>query len=134
MTDLPDDKVALDKISQDSNAFSLAILRTSPDCVKLLDPDGSVSFMSENGLCAMEISDFGDISGQTWWELWPEDHREALSAAFRKAVSGEDASYSGWCPTAKGTMKNWDVRITPLQEPDGSIRSVLAVSRDVTHF
>lgn len=33
------------------------MLRKSPDCVKLLNTEGRISFMSENGMCAMEIDD-----------------------------------------------------------------------------
>lgn len=39
-----------------------AALDRSVDCVKLLIPNGTVEWMNRNGLCAMEISDFDDVS------------------------------------------------------------------------
>ena len=50
----------------DGAALSLAMLRNSPDCVKLLNNKGRISFMSENGMCAMEIDDPDQIAGKTW--------------------------------------------------------------------
>ena len=112
-------------------ALTLALLRNSPDCVKVLNTSGRIGFMSENGRCAMEIDDFKAIAGKTWWDLWPEANRADLAAAFGRSVSGEDVTYEGECPTAKGTPKRWTVRMTPIADDAGVVRSVLAVSREV---
>ncbi len=115
----------------DSSSISLALLRNSRDCVKLLNMEGRISFMSENGQCAMEIDDMSMIAGKPWWDLWPASEREGLSSAFAEAANGKDVEYRGHCPTAKGTPKDWEVRLTPVVEQDGTIKSVLAVSREI---
>ncbi len=115
-----------------SDGFALAYLRSSPDCVKLLSTDGRINFMSENGMCAMQIDAFESIKGAHWWTLWPEELRETLQRAVKDAAGGESVGFDGACPTAKGEPRQWSVTVSPVRAGDGSITSLLAVSRDVT--
>ena len=126
------DAAMLGEIALDQGAFTLAHLRASPDCVKLLNAQGRITFMSENGMCAMQIDSPAEITGKTWWELWPAEARDSLRAAVDRAFAGQIATHRGSCPTAKGEPREWDVRVSPLVNGDGSITQVLAVSRDVT--
>ncbi|MFQ1698996.1 PAS domain-containing protein [Loktanella agnita] len=126
------DATVFDSGAVAGDTLSLAMLRNSPDCVKLLNASGRVSFMSENGLCAMDIADHKDVAGKCWWDLWPEDARAQLKTAFQQGLAGQNVTFMGHCPTARGVPKDWDVRITPVHNGDGTITSVLAVSRDVT--
>ncbi len=129
---LPHDASAVVAAKADATALTLAMLRNSPDCVKLLNIEGRISFMSENGMCAMEIDNPDQIAGKTWWDLWPQESRGNLQASFERARDGEEVTFAGACPTAKGDLRDWQVSITPVVEMDGKITSILAVSRDVT--
>nr|WP_303652856.1 PAS domain-containing protein [Paludisphaera mucosa] len=102
------------------------------DCLKVLSLDGRVLSMNEVGLCMMEIDDFEAIRDRSWAELWPEDSRERLREALRQAAAGRPAQFEGRCPTARGTVKEWDVRLTPILGPDGATDRIYAISRDVT--
>ena len=48
------------------DALASVLLQCSPDCVKLLDARGNVTFFNESGLCAMEIDDFEMVRGMYW--------------------------------------------------------------------
>jgi len=39
------------------------------DCIKILDLEGRLHFMSEGGLRAMEIDDFATVKGCSWQEF-----------------------------------------------------------------
>ena len=129
---LSNDAQAVAASGTDAPTLTLAMLRNSPDCVKLLNSEGRISFMSENGMCAMDVDDHAQVAGKTWWDLWPADQRKALEVAFADAISGQDATHSGRCPTAKGRERDWSVALTPVFASNGEVSSVLAVSRDVT--
>ncbi|HEY9660319.1 MAG TPA: hybrid sensor histidine kinase/response regulator, partial [Allocoleopsis sp.] len=48
------------------------------------------------------------------------------------AQTGELIRFQGFCPTARGTPKWWDVVVTPIFSPDGQVIQLLATSRDIT--
>jgi len=117
-------------VTGDQTGFAATVLECSPDCLKVLDSSGNVLFFNVNGLCAMEIDDFGQVAGAFWPTLWPD---QALAkGALEQALSGIVGSFRGFCPTAKGTPKWWDVIVTPVPNEDGPIERLIVISRDIT--
>ncbi len=47
-------------------AFLSSVLGSSTDCIKVLDLDGKLTFMSEGGQRVMEVSDFNAVAGCPW--------------------------------------------------------------------
>ena len=130
---LPDDNLAaLDLLDGAEKGFTLSVLDGSPDCIKLLEMDGRLSFMNSNGMCAMEIDDFAQVSGAEWPVLWPRESHDALARAMTDARNGRTTRFEAFCPTAKGTPRWWDVTVSPVRAPDGRVLRILACSRDVT--
>lgn len=112
--------------------LTLSIFDASPDCVKLIDLNGNIVHMNSNGLCAMEIEAFSDVTGRPWPNLWPADAQERLAAALEDAVLGGEVDFEAFCPTANGASRWWSVHIAPVRDSDGTIRYLLATSRDIT--
>jgi PAS domain S-box-containing protein len=108
------------------------MMECSPDCVKLLDHEGRVCFFNANGLRAMEIESFASVKGAYWPSLWPEENRDDARQAFADALKGATGSFTGFCPTAKGTAKWWDVLVTAVPTSDGPPKRLLVISRDIT--
>lgn len=108
------------------------IFEGSPDCVKLLDREGRLLSMNRNGQCTMEIEDFSAVRGLHWAALWPEESRPAIHQALDAAREGSTGHFSAFCPTAKGTPKWWDVKVTAVAGSEHSPARLLSVSRDVT--
>ncbi|HEX2556395.1 MAG TPA: PAS domain-containing protein [Microvirga sp.] len=112
--------------------FNRSILEASADCIKVLTLGGHVHSMNEYGRRLIEISDIEQVKGQLWIEFWSHDQRAAVQNAINAARSGGVGRYSGYRPTAKGTPKWWDVVVTPVRGPGGTLTHLLVVSRDVT--
>lgn len=112
-----------------SERFNRAIFQSSPDCVKVLNHAGELLDMNTAGMCAMQMDDLEQMKGKRWEELWPADAQEVIQQALEKARKNESSGFRGFCPTAKGTPRWWDVAVSPVQDGSGRI---LAVSRDVT--
>ena len=110
----------------------LLVLEQTTDCVKLLSLDGTVLWMNANGLCAMEIDNFCNIEGKQWGTLWPAEARAQIENAYVFADSGDAAQFEAFCPTAKGTDRWWDVRVTQVNAPNGDPAGYLSISRDIT--
>jgi diguanylate cyclase (GGDEF)-like protein/PAS domain S-box-containing protein len=129
--DVHDRKIAQDAL-RDSEAFARSVLDSSPNCMKVIDLEGRLQFISGPGLRAMEIDDFAALRGRTWESLWPPGYVAQARAAMRQAMSGAIARFTAFRPTAKGTPKWWDVSVSAIPGPDGRPVRLLIVSRDVT--
>jgi signal transduction histidine kinase len=116
---------------QIDGGLALTMLEQSPQCIKLLDQSGRLCFMSENGQQLMEIDDFTAIDGTEWWKLWPEKSQATLRNAVAAARGGMMVVFEAACPTARGKMKHWRVRVSRVEggELDGMI---IAASEDVS--
>ncbi|WP_378970757.1 PAS domain-containing protein [Methylobacterium komagatae] len=112
--------------------FLAGVLGSSTDCIKVLDLDGKLTFMSEGGQRVMEVSDFNAISGCPWPDFWAgSGHAEAV-AAVQGAREGRSASFVGCASTMMGTPKWWHVAVSPIPGRDAKPQRILSVSRDIT--
>ncbi|MBS7455760.1 two-component system sensor histidine kinase NtrB [Coralloluteibacterium stylophorae] len=117
-----------DHPAPDGRYFSL--LAASQDCVKELDLDGRILFISENGRKALEAGDGDVLCGRSWIDLWPEGGRAQAREAVAKAADGVTASFRAFGPTCRGTPRWWDVVIAPF--PTGEGQRLLGIAHDVT--
>jgi PAS domain S-box-containing protein len=115
-----------------SEEFNSRILASSADCIKVLDLDGGVEFMTEGGMCVMEVEDFASIQGAHWPSFWEGEEHARASAAINEAKTGGTGRFEGFARTMKGTPRWWDVIVTPMNGPDGAPEKLLSISRDVT--
>ncbi len=109
-----------------------AILKSSRDCIVVLDLDGNTRFVSPGGIEAMEVSDVDAIIGLSWLRVWDGGDNAAARAAVAIARQGGIGRFRGFCPTHRSTPKWWDVVVSPLAGVDGRIDGLVAIARDVT--
>ena len=118
--------------SSASNAMLAAVLDQSADCIKVIGPDGTLDFMNRNGRCALGIDDFTLVAGKNWWDMWPTESRHLVRNAIATARNHGSARFEGFCPTAKGEPRWWDVTVSPLRDDQGELRGLISISRDVS--
>ncbi|GAN54639.1 PAS domain S-box protein [Tanticharoenia sakaeratensis] len=133
VVDMTDLKVAETALAA-SEELNRRIFESSADCIKILDLDGRLLFMSEGGRTAMEIEDFSRVRNCPWLDFWNGPQRAAASRALDAARQGGTGRFQGAAPTAKGNARTWDVVVTPIRGADGRPERVLAVSRDITRL
>lgn len=112
--------------------FLRSVLDASLDCIKVVDLDGRLTYMNANGLCAMEIDDFSQVSNACWWDLWPAEGAIDIKNAIEAGRKGEPTRFEAFCPTAKGTPKWWDVSVSPVRDDSGRVNHLVSISRDIT--
>ncbi len=114
------------------DAVLTALLDNSRDCIKLLDPEGRVLYVNHAGLLVRQMAGAEDVLGRYWWELWPAEAEAAVREAHANAAAGKIWDFRGFCPTAQGAPKWWDVRVSPVTDASGKVIRILVVSKDVT--
>ncbi|MFD1703898.1 HWE histidine kinase domain-containing protein [Methylopila henanensis] len=112
--------------------FIRSVLAASEDCIKILDLDGALVFMSEGGQKVMEVDDFEQLRGCHWPDIWTGGGAAHAKAALAAARAGRSYRFQEMANTARGNPRHWDVQVTPIFGPDGRPESILSVSRDVT--
>lgn len=117
-----------------SQEFARKIVESGIDCVKVLDLEGRLEYMSPSGQSAFAISDLSGYFGRNWVEFWRQEDQPLAAAALAAARAGGVGSFQGDCATAQGERKYWDVRIAPARGPDGQIERLIAVSRDISEL
>ena len=117
---------------KNSEEFNRSIFENSPDCVKVLELDGTLHSVNSNGLCILEIDDLALFIGKSWIDFWEGDENEVAYQAVKTARNGRTANFEGFCKTTKGTLRYWDVSIAPIFGGDGKPVRLISTSRDIT--
>ena len=112
--------------------FMRGVLASSGDCIKVLDLDARLIYMSEGGQSVMEIDDFGAVRGCPWPDFWEDEGNVSALAAIAAARAGRAGHFQNFANTYKGSRRFWDVQVTPILGRDGLPERLLAVSRDIT--
>jgi PAS domain S-box-containing protein len=118
----------------ENEAFTERVLASINDCIKVLDLDANLTFMSEGGQRIMEVSDFNAIRGCPWPDFWQDQGNLEAKAAVLAAKHGQNASFMGAAQTMAGNMKWWHVQVSPIFGKDGKPEKILCVSRDMTNL
>lgn len=117
---------------RESEAFMRGVLGASSDCIKVLDLDAKLAFMSEGGKRVMEVSDFNAVAGYPWPSFWEGTGNLAAKEAVASAQAGRAAAFQGYADTMKGNRRYWDVQVSPIFGCDGKPERILSISRDIT--
>ena len=107
------------------------LLQASPDCVQILSPDGILQVINSRGIRLFEMDDQPSPIGSPWENLWPAEEVGRVRGALDAARAGRQTQFQGFCPTARGTPRWWDVLVAPAPGAAGEPRLV-AISRDIT--
>jgi diguanylate cyclase (GGDEF)-like protein/PAS domain S-box-containing protein len=126
------ERVCAQHALHESETLQQSVLEASTDCIKLLALDGTLEFMNGPGQRAMELNSADKVLGKKWINLWPVQGRKAAQSAIEEALMGGSSRFTGYCPTAKGKPKWWDVVISPVFNEAGTVARLVAISRDVT--
>jgi PAS domain S-box-containing protein len=120
------------KLLSQNFEFLNQVLETSVDCIKVIDLDGNLLYMNNGGQLAMEIDDVTQVKRSSWLSFWSGCYLDIAQTAFYNAWAGKSGRFEGFCQTAKGTPKWWDVLVSPMLDLEGNVSQILSVSRDIT--
>ncbi len=109
-----------------------ALMENIEGCIKLINLQGELEYLSPRGLCLLEIEDKTQVLGTKWSALWPKDLQNKIDDAVRLALSGQSSEFSAPCPTAKDNLKYWQVRVFPIYDNNKTLLGILSISTDKT--
>ncbi len=128
------DRRAAEEALRASEVFSRSILEANPECMKVLDLQGRVLFMSSPGQRLLGVEDLSAIEGKPWADVWPAESRGLVENAVERAQRGEAVEFSASCLTFKGERRCFHNVLRAIPGPDDLPAQLLAISRDVTEI
>ncbi|MBW4022060.1 MAG: PAS domain S-box protein [Proteobacteria bacterium] len=126
------EKRRADEARLEALGLNTLILNSSRDCILVLDLEGRIEFVSPGGMESLEMAEPAPILGTPWTDLWAEEDRTTAALALATARGGQLGRFQGVCSTWRGTQKCWDMMVSPLQGPDGSVARLVTAGRDIT--
>lgn len=127
--DIHDRKMAEDALAI-SEARLRAIVDTTPECIKIVDPDGTLVYMNHSGLQMIEAAATDVIGNAKVFELIATDFREEWQQNHTRVCQGESLRWEFDIISLQGRLRHMETHAVPLPTPGGYAH--LGVTRDVT--
>ncbi len=107
------------------------VIEASPECVKLLSPDGTILQMNRAGLAMLEADAPEQVVGHAALDLVVPEHQAAFRALLARVTAGEQGGLEFQVTGLKGGRRWLETQMVPL-ERGGHVHALLALTRDVT--
>lgn len=130
LVDLSDRKSAEAALAASEARFR-AVFETTPECIKLVAPDGTLLQMNDAGLRIIEAAGPQAVEGRSIYGIIAPEHRTAWQANHERVCRGEALSWEFDIIGLRGRRRHMETHAAPLRLPDGRLAQ-LAITRDVT--
>lgn len=108
-----------------------AIVDNTPDCVKVIAPDGSLLDMNASGLAMVDASDFEMVRGKSVFDVIAPEDRGRYREFHARICRGEKGALEYDAIGLQGRRRHLESHGTPLRLADGTLAQ-LALTRDIT--
>jgi PAS domain S-box-containing protein len=108
-----------------------AIVETTPECVKVVDHNGTLLHMNSVGLSMVGAESSDAVIGKNICNLIAPEDRERFRAFNEKICQGEKGSLEFDIVGIQGERRHMESHAAPLRNADGALVQ-LAVTRDIT--
>ncbi|WP_242929051.1 PAS domain S-box protein [Pontibacter vulgaris] len=117
------------KQAEESETRLQAIIEATPECIKIVTPEGKLQYMNRCGLTMIE-GDEGLLGKASVLDIIAPEHRIAWKKNHLSVCEGNSISWEFDIIGLKGTRRRMETHAVPL--PGTAGKSHLAVTRDIT--
>ncbi len=129
--DITGRRQAEEKLARSENRLR-AIFETEPECVKLIDAEGTILEMNPAGITMLEADAPGQVIGHCAYPIAAPEGRAAFQSAIEDACRGRSGKLDFDIVSLKGKRRSLESHVVPLRDQGGNVIAALAISRDVT--
>ena len=119
---------------RDSEARFRTILETVPECVKVVDADGTLLEMNPAGLRMIEAESIDAVRGLSVLDLVTPEYHASFQQGLKEVVQGRKDTRSFEIVDFKGDRHWMEQYAVPIleNESENGVAKMLAVTRDIT--
>jgi PAS domain S-box-containing protein len=115
----------------EANEQLRAVIETTPECVKIVAPDGALLFMNPPGLEMIGASSAEVVIGNSVYSIIAPEDRERFRQFNERVCGGERGSLQFEIVGLNGVRRHMESHAAPFRQSDG--RTVhLAITHDIT--
>lgn len=130
--DITDRERAAEEL-RDSESRMRTMLESSPVCIKIVDLDSRLQYMSAAGRNQLKISDVRPYYGRTFPpELYPESMRAIATEHLNRAKEGEASTVECCILDTAGGELWYDTTFAPARNTEDQIEHVMVTSVNIT--
>ncbi|MEO6253497.1 MAG: PAS domain S-box protein [Ferruginibacter sp.] len=126
------DQVRTEKALAESENNLRTIIQTNPECIKLIDKEGTLLEMNPAGLAMIQADSLDQVVGNSLVKLVVPAYREAFKRLIQDVFKGNEAELQFEITGLKGRHCYLDTHGVPLRDEKNNIIALLAVTRDIT--
>lgn len=108
-----------------------AIVEATPECIKVVDPEGRLVQMNAAGLQMIEADNFAGVENRDIYTVIAPEHRQKWIHVHRDICAGNRKTIEFDIIGLRGTRRRMQSHAVPLKLPEGRTGQ-LAVTRDIT--
>lgn len=110
------------------------IIDSTPECVKLIDPSGTLADINPAGLALIEADSLDQVRGSPADALITPEYRDKFLEAMHDVFNGVSRRFEFELVGLKGTRRWLEAHAVPLRDSTtpNQVRQMLAVTRDIT--
>jgi PAS domain S-box-containing protein len=128
------DRLALradEGVAVDSGELFRAVFETTPECIKMVDPDGRILRMNSAGLGMIGAAAWEDVAGGGVLELIAPEDRDRWREHHERVCAGQTLTWEFDIIGLKGVRLHVETHAVPIRLADGRTAQ-LAVTQDIT--
>ncbi|MGF1619178.1 MAG: PAS domain S-box protein [Rhodomicrobiaceae bacterium] len=130
ITDITERKLHEEAVEESEERFR-AIVDTTPECVKLVAPDGTLLHMNASGLGMIGADQPSSVIGKSIYSVITPKDRDAFREFNERICRGEKGALEFEIVNLKGVSRHMETHAAPFRTAAGDTVQ-LAVTRDVT--
>jgi PAS domain S-box-containing protein len=108
------------------------MVESEPECVKLIDREGTLLEMNPAGLEMIEAENLEDVAGMCVYDMVAEEDKRAFEELNASIFRGERGSLSFDLIGLKGGRRRIETHAAPFKDANGEVVAHLAIALDVT--
>lgn len=108
------------------------ILETEPECIKVIDSNGELTYINPAGLAMMEADHFDQVKGRKGLDTIREAYIKEYCRLVTNVFSGTPGKMQYEIKGLKGAERWLETHMVPLKNAEEKIISLISVTRDIS--
>ena len=117
---------------QEQSIFLKTILESEPECVKIIEPDGTLAEMNRAGLAMLEVESIAEAREIGLINFVLPEYRKSFAELMKDILEGKNGRLEFEIMGKQGTLRWLETHAAPLRNAEGRITALLGITRDIT--